>query len=643
MSSSTEPETVPAPSPDSGAPMTYEVHVQHDVMVPMRDGCRLATDIYRPAQDGKPVQCCFPVILERTAYDRSQSSRSEVNLGGSRPMSRAQVAEFFVREGYVVVYQDCRGRHASEGDFVKYLSESEDGEDTVRWLTEQSWCNGQVGTKGLSYGAHAQMALACRSPKGLAAMVLDSGGFSNAYQGGIRQGGAFELKQVTWAFRRALEACDRRGEPLVAQALQAEDLHAWFRALPWRPGHSPLRWVPDYEKYLFEQWRHMDFDAYWQQPGIYAAGNYDLVPDIPQVHMSSWYDPYVRTATENYVGLTQRKRSCMQLIMGPWLHGDRNITHCGDVEFGSAAAFDGNLSTDWRTFRRRWFDRWLRGIPNGVEREPRVRLFVMGGGSGRRNSEGRLEHGGRWMAASDWPVPGSRLLDFYLHPEGVLSLDPPPAAESVTRYTFDPRRPVPTIGGSLTSGRPIFEGGAFDQVEDPRFFGARGDRLPLAARPDVIVYQTAALERDTMVIGPIVVTLHVSSDAPDTDFTAKLIDVYPASADYPRGFAMNLTDGILRCRYRQSWERPQLMTSGVVYEIRIECMATANLFKAGHRIRLDISSSNFPKYDVNPNTGESPGEARSCRTATNALHHSRVRASRVALPVVDASAIRPWG
>ena len=610
-------------------------------MVPMRDGRRLATDIYLPAHAGRPAAGRFPVLMERTPYGKALPSRSEIDAGSDRRMERAEVAASFVRHGYVVVYQDCRGRYDSEGEFVKYLAEAEDGEDTLKWLLDQPWCDGQVGTKGLSYGAHAQMALACQGPRGLAAMVVDSGGFSNAYQCGIRQGGAFELKQVTWAFRRAKESLERSGRLREAAALEAEDLHAWFRAMPWRPGHSPLRWEPEYEDYLFEQWRHADFSGYWRQSGIYAAGSYDEIPDVPQVHMSSWYDAYVRTATENYMALSRRKRSCIQLIMGPWLHGDRNVTHCGDAEFGPAAAFDGQVAENWRSFRRRWFDRWLRGVRNGVENEPRVRLFLMGDGSGRRNAEGRLEHGGRWIACTDWPVPGAHPVDHFLHPGQRLSTEPTMVDESVCRYQFDPAKPVPTIGGSLTSGWPIFEGGGFDQRESARFFGARGDGLPLSARADVLVFETEPLAEDTAVIGPIEVTLFVSTDAPDTDFTAKLVDVYPPSDDYPQGFALNLTDGILRCRYRESFEHPRPMVAGEVCEIRIECFATANLFKAGHRIRLDISSSNFPKYDVNPNTGEAPGEARCKRVATNAVHLSRARPSRVRLPILATAALVP--
>lgn len=621
----------------------YEVLVHSNVMVPMRDGVRLATDIYLPARDGSIAPGRFPVVLERTAYGKRLDSRSEIDANASARHSRLEVARYFVEHGYVVVYQDCRGRYDSEGEFVKYLSEASDGADTIAWLVKQGWCNGRVATKGLSYGAHAQMALASLAPPGLSAMVLDSGGFSSAYHGGIRQGGAFELKQVTWAFRRARESAARRNDGIAERAFDSQDIREWFKSMPWRPGHSPLSGAPEYESYLFEQWTHCDFGEYWQQPGIYAAGSYDVTCKVPQVHVSSWYDVYVRTALDNYQAMRDRGSAPVQLIMGPWLHGDRNVTHSGDVEFGPAAAFDGNVAEHWRAFRLAWFDRWVKDIPNGVDREPRVRLFLMGGGSGRRNEAGRLEHGGQWIVADDWPLTATRFVDYYLHAGNRLSPQPPQDDPKPYTYDFHPDRPVPTMGGALTSGAPVFEGGAFDQRESERFFGAKGNGLPVSARPDVVVFETPPLAENLAVIGPIVVHLHVSSNCPDTDFTAKLIDVHPPSVDYPQGFAMNLTDGILRCRYRESWEHPEPMSPGRVYEIVIEPFATANLFKAGHRIRLDISSSNFPKYDVNPNTGEAEASARTSRVATNSIHVGARHPSRVVLPLVPVTSLETLG
>jgi putative CocE/NonD family hydrolase len=612
---------------------TYDVALESDVMVPMRDGIRLATDVYRPARRGTALPGPFPVILERTPYSKNESSRSERTRIRQTPYDRATVAAYFVTRGYVVVYQDCRGTYRSEGGFTKYLSEAADGHDTVAWISEQPWCNGKVGTKGLSYAAHTQGALACLAPPGLAAMFLDSGGFSNAYQGGIRQGGAFEMKQATWAHRNALSSKAVQADSALRARLEAVDVRSWFARLPWTSGHSPVSLVPEYESYLFEQWTHGTFDDYWKQPGLWAAGCYDRYADVPMVHMSSWYDPYPRTATDNYLGLKASKRGPVKLILGPWTHGDRSLTFAGDVDFGTAAAIDGDLAEDFLALRLRWFDRWLRGIRNGVDRDPAVRLFLMGGGSGRRNAEGRLDHGGHWRWADDWQVPGTRFQPYHLRADGRLTADGPAAGESPRRFAYDPRDPVPTIGGAITSGQPVMVGGAFDQREEARFFGSRAPYRPLAERPDVLVFQTEPLEAAVDLIGPISAVLWIASDCPDTDFTAKLIDVYPPSADYPDGFAMNLTDGILRVRYRDSWEHPALMEPGRVYRVTIDAFPTANRFAVGHRIRLDVSSSNYPHFDINPNTGEPEGAWKSTRVARNTVFMDADRPSHVLLPV----------
>jgi putative CocE/NonD family hydrolase len=265
----------------------------------------------------------------------------------------------------------------------------------------------------------------------------------------------------------------------------------------------------------------------------------------------------------------------------------------------------------------------------------------MGGGDGRRSAEGRMQHGGRWISGEDWPLPQTCFQPYYLHADGKLSATLPATDAAPLCYDYDPDDPVPTIGGALTSGQPVFEGGAFDQREDDRFFGCTRPGLPLAARRDVLVFQTPPLAEDVAVIGPLEIVLYVSSDCIDTDFTAKLVDVHPGNADYPRGFAMNLSDGILRCRYRDSWQHPVPMVPGEVYRITIEPHATCNLFKAGHRIRLDVSSSNFPRYDLNYNTGEAEGRARRKRVALNTVYVDGGRASHVVLPLVPLAALRP--
>ncbi len=594
-------------------------------MVPMRDGVRLATDIHLPDGPGP-----FPVVLERTPYGRDEASRSELTAADPVPASRAAVAAGFTSHGMAVVVQDTRGRHGSEGEFVKYLSDGEDGFDACAWLLAQPWCDGRICTMGLSYAAHTQGALACLDPPGLVAQVLDCGGFANSWLAGIRQSGAFELKQATWAHKQAILSPEAEADPVMRAALEAEDIRDWFTRLPWFPGHSPLRHHPAYEAYLFDQWRHGAFGPFWQQLGIWAEGFYERYAAADCVHMSSWYDAYPLTATGNYMGLKRAGRGPQRLILGPWTHGDRSATHFGDVEFGPDAALD-SWAGDWLSYRRRHFQHALAGTPNP---EPPVRLFVMGGGTGRRNAAGRLEHGGHWIAATDWPLPNARPVAYHLHNDGRLDPAlPEPGAASLS-YDFDPAHPVPTIGGSLTSMEPVARGGPFDQRESAEFFGCVPPYLPLASRADVLVFQTPPLEAPLQAVGPLEAELHVSTDGPDTDFTAKLIDVHPPSADYPQGFDMLLADGIVRLRYVPDPSAETFRPPGEVIRIVCTLFPTANLFAAGHRIRLDISSSNFPKYDVNPNTGEPEGAARRRRVAVNTVLMDAAHPSRIVLPIL---------
>jgi putative CocE/NonD family hydrolase len=594
-------------------------------MVAMRDGIRLATDIYLPPGPGP-----FPVVLERTPYGRAEISRSEITAADPTPIPRDRLAAVFTEAGMAVVYQDNRGRHGSEGVFVKYLSDGADGFDTCVWLRARDWCDGRICTMGLSYAAHTQAALACLGAPGVVAQVLDCGGFANAWQGGIRQFGAFELKQATWAHKQAILSPEAEADPVMKAALEAEDIRDWFTRMPWKLGHSPLRHHPDYEAYLFDQWRHGEFGPFWQQPGIWAEGFYDVYSAADCVHMSSWWDPYPLTATANFTGLRAAGRGTQRLILGPWKHGDRSQTCFGDVEFGPGATVDA-WAGDWREYRRRHFQHALAGTENP---EPVARVFIMGGGSGRRDAAGHLEHGGRWVSLPDWPAPGTDFVHYYLHPDMSLSPVAPQPDAAPLSYDFDPSHPVPTIGGAMSSLEPVASAGAFDQVESPEFFGCAPPYLPLASRPDVLAFQTGKLTEAVQVVGPIEAELWVSTDGPDTDFTAKLIDVHPPSPDYPRGYAMILTDGIVRLRYAEDPTQARMRTPGEVVRIVVTAFPTANLFLPGHRIRLDISSSNFPKFDVNPNTGEAEGAAIRRRVALNTVFMDEARPSHVRLPLL---------
>lgn len=606
---------------------------RHHFMVPMRDGVRLATNIYLPADQSQPL----PVILERTPYDRQGLSRTERSRENPEPMLRPAIAEFFVRHGFAVVMQDCRGRYGSEGVFAKYLAEGEDGFDTLDWIAAQPWCDGRVATMGLSYGAHTQLALACLAPPSLACMFLDSGGFANAYQGGIRRGGAFELKQVTWAHRHALLSPETAANPKRKAALEQVDLPGWFRNLPWWPGHSPLAAAPEFEEYLFNQWHKSKFDAYWQQVGLWAEGYYDRIPDIPIAIVGSWYDPYAGACLANYQGLAQRHKSPTCLLMGPWTHGNRSVTYSGDVDFGENSTLDGSIAADYLHYRLAWFRQCLFMQPVSAEApQPGISWFEMGNGDGRKNADGRLQHDGHWRHSLSWPPADTFKLRFYLGSCETLQPDPAPDTDSFG-YIFDPQHPVPTVGGAITSGEPLMFGGAFDQCASDELFepSANGQTRPLADRQDVLVFQTDILNNDLILTGIVSVDLWISSDCPDTDFTIKLIDVYPASAALPEGFCMNIADGIMRSRFREGWDQEVFMQPGVVYPIRIETLPVSNRFKAGHRLRLDISSSNFPQFDLNPNNGALPGSRTDFRVARNRVHVGGQYPSSISLPITE--------
>lgn len=598
-----------------------------NAMVPMRDGVRLATDIYLP-----PDASALPVLLERTPYDKRGTNHADFSVADEVPRSKPEIARIFAAHGYAFVLQDCRGRYASEGTFRKYLSEAEDGADTIAWIMAQPWCNGRIGTLGLSYGAHVQAAVATLDPPGLAAMFLDSGGFSSAYHSGIRQGGAYELKQLTWAQKHALLAPETVADPARRAALEASDIRDWIGVEKWRPGHSPISAAPEYEDFILEQWREDRFGDFWKQRGLFARGWYDEFADVPMVHMSSWYDPYALTAIENFTGLSDRKAGPVKLILGPWTHGKRSLTYSGDADFGPQSTFDHQFG-DYISLRKAWFDRHLKGDADDPLPDP-VYFFTMGGGTGTRLPSGRLDHGGRWRSATAWPPPRMRMTPFHLYPGGGLREEAPVEA-GTARFVHDPYHPVPTIGGAIASGAPVMEAGGFDQREGPDFFGSREPWPALADRNDVLIFETDPLGSEVELTGQAIADLFVSSTAVDTDVMIKIVDVYPASGDYPKGYALNIAHGLLRMRFRDSFEAPEVMEPGKVYRVQIASFPMSNRFAAGHRIRIEIAGSNFPHFDINPGT-DWRVEGLAPVTAVNNIHLGADHASRILLPVVAA-------
>ena len=600
-----------ASMPPAMAELDSPIDRQLDLMVPMRDGVKLATDIYRPQANGRAVSARLPVLLHRTPYDKSAPAASAI-------------AEALAKHGYVVILQDTRGRHHSQGVFSKYYDyDAYDGYDTVEWAARLPYSNGKVGMYGTSYAAHTQADASKLHPPHLATLVLNMGGMSNAWNHSVRYDGAFEMgRQLTWAWGQALEDAK---DPVTKALLSKENVIDWYAALPLRKGLSPLAVAPNYEGYYLDEATQSDYDAHWQTLGMQWEKFYPQTSDVPMLHIGGWYDIYLRGTVENFQKLSALKKSPMRLMIGPWTHHGDSLDYAGDVAFGPSAGI-----TDFDTdFHLRWFDYYLKGEKTSVAAQAPVRYFMMGTGDGHRDSNGRLFHGGSWLDARQWPPASSRPILFYLHADGSLSEQSPAAAESsFTLYRFDPNHPVPTIGGGVSAR---LKDGAYDQRERPDMPGSRPPYLPLRSRNDILVFQTAALAQDTTIAGPVEITLYASSSGTDTDFTAKLVDVYPPSADYPDGFDMNLTDGILRASYRDDSPSRKLLEPGRVYRLMIRPFDTANVFKKGHRIRLDISSSNFPRFDVNPNTGEPLGANRLTMAVDNTVYHDAAHASAVKL------------
>ncbi|HET8580823.1 MAG TPA: CocE/NonD family hydrolase [Nitrospiraceae bacterium] len=598
-----------------GSSQQFEVVERKHAMVPMRDGIHLATDLYFPALNGRPLDGSFPCLVERTPYSKEQT-----NL--------VSTARFFARRGYVVAMQDVRGRGLSEGICYLFAKEGPDGYDTVEWLGEQSWCNGQVGTIGLSYSGSDQHALATLCPPYLKAMFV-SMGMSNYHTSAMRQSGALEQRFLVYAFRMAANSKEAMANRTLRESLERAhaNVKAWL-SKPFKLGASPLRELPHYEQWAWDILTHGDYDDYWKQHGYNVEEYYNLHADVPICLLTGWYDTYTRSSTDNFVKLRERFGNCVHLVIGPWLHALLDQSNSGEVEFGVDAPIDYN------DLRLRWFDRWLKSLDTGIDTKPPVRLFIMGGGDGHRTEQGNLYHGGRWRDEQEWPLARTRWTEYYLRQDGLISLDPP-GDEAPSGFRFDPRDPVPTIGGSISAASEVMLPGAFNQRGRLDFIGCKDD-LPLAARPDVLVFESLPLNSDLEVTGPLTVNIWASSSAVDTDFTVKLLDVYPPSPDYPDGFQMNIADGIIRARYRSDREHPELLNPGEIYKFTITPYPTSNVFQKGHRIAVHISSSNWPRFDVNPNTGEPVGRHTRMIVADQVIYHTRDYPSHIVLPVIPA-------
>lgn len=607
------------------ADRSYGIAETKNVMVAMRDGVKLAADIYRPTQNGQVMDSKFPVILVRTPYNKDDAT---------------QVANAFVPHGYVVVLQDVRGRYKSDGHWRPLVDDPNDGFDTAQWIGTQPWCDGGIGTMGSSYAGATQHALAIGNAPYVKAMVPRNA-MSDFGRYGVRHNGAFELRFFNWVFTlgnasgtpNALLAAKRAAsDPEAAQALVDMGMHVpeYVRGLPLRPGATPLKFAPDYETWLIEAMSHGDYDEFWKDAGASVVDHLTEYKDVPEYHTTGWYDSWgMQVANLNYVGLRREKKSLQRLIIGPWIHSSENLSYAGEAQF------TGDAALDLTAFHLRWFDHWLKGVDNRVDREPPVRIYVMGGGDAHKTPEGRIFVGGHWRDEQEWPLARSATTPYYLRANGVLSPDKPAEDQPIT-YQFDPRNPVPTLGGNISSQGTLMFQGAADQRCRLDFWLC-SDTKPLSARNDVLVFQTPPLANDIEVTGRLVVKLWASSNALDTDFTAKLVDVYPPNADFPAGVDLNIADSIVRARYRNGLGRAELLRPGQPYEFTIEMYPTSLVFKRGHRIRLDVSSSNFPRFDINPNTGEPLNNNRRSQLAENTIYLDAKHPSQIILPVTPSA------
>ena len=578
----------------------YRVIRERNVMVPMRDGVRLATDVYRPDAPGR-----FPVLVTRGPYGKDTYADNQEHS-----------IWFFPQRGYVVVSQDCRARFDSEGDYYDPLfQEANDGYDTVEWAARQPWANGRVGTTGQSYLGATQYTLAGAAPLPphlqTMAPVSASSDFHQSWV--YHTGGAMEWGwMVPYAIHKGRNTLERAGrQDLLAQmdeyVLESDNFarplsDQWYRHLPLRDWIDRLKETAPYFSEYFDQ--ELDGPYWWKINLLRQAHHIDL----PMFHVSSWYDIFLEGALNSYQALrdrapTAKARNGQKLLVGPWAHirpytaptsGDT-----GDIDFGPDA------SIELHEHLLRWYDYWLKDIQTGVMDEPPVSIFVMGEN--------------HWRAENEWPLARTHYTRYYLHADGPANTrhgagalsTAPPGDEPADSYVYDPGDPAPTRRGSTL----IIPHGVEDQrsVED---------------RQDVLAYTSEPLPRDLEITGPISVRLFASSTAVDTDFTAKLVDVRPD------GYAHNLQDGIIRARFRSSVSEPSLIEPGRVYEYEIDLWSVSHLVKAGHQIRLEVSSSNFPRFDRNPNTGAPIGQDSRMETARQTVHHSGDYPSHVVLPII---------
>jgi putative CocE/NonD family hydrolase len=578
---------------------------QSDVPATMRDGTILRSNVFTPNEPGN-----YPVILLRLPYNKDVAQTYVYASPG-----------FYASHCYIVVVQDVRGQYKSDGDFYTFLYEADDGYDTIEWAAALPKSSGKVGMYGFSYPGASQWLPATLRPPHLVAIVpaMTSSDYHDGwtYEGGaLDQSFAEDWPMTTIANSHVRRYPDGAAIDAVMNQAVAEEFTKWYWFLPLKDFPPLFPNDARVARYFYDWLKHPDNDAYWQRWSL--RPRYGEIT-VPALHFDGWYDIFIDGALENFNGMrtqggSKLARENQQLVVGPWLHIPW-LQEVGQIDFGPQAA------NPVDSLQLRWFDHWLKGVDNGADKDPKVRIFTMGANE--------------WRSADSWPLPGTRYEKLYLHSrgnantsdgDGWLSARAPRGERGEGRghgkhreaatdsFTYDPTDPVPSIGGRFQASVP---GGPYDQ-------------RPLLGRPDVLVYTTEPLAKDTDVTGPIAVTLYAASSARDTDFVAKLEDVYPD------GTSMLIELGIQRARYRESETHPTLIEPGRIYRYDIHVWPTSNLFKAGHRIRLEISSSNFPMWDRNPNTGHTFAQDAELRIADQTIFHDEDHPSSVTLPIVHS-------
>lgn len=565
------------------------VLVEKNVAIPLRDGVITYADVYRPA-DGPPT----PGLVTRTPYDKE--------LFGGSPLPVMPSPLKLAERGYAVVVADTRGRYASEGEFRPFMTEAADGYDTVEWAAAQPWCDGTTGVFGGSYvGATTLLAARERPPSLRCAIPIITA--DDYFDGWTYQGGAYQLGFATlWGMGLAVTGYLRRDHGLPEAGMAA--LMEATAAAPDSLATRPLERLPGISEHGVADWwgewlAHDRRDGFWEA----ARHSADYARfEVPMLHVGGWFDIFGLGTVRNFRGLTAADKASQHLFMGPWAHTyyDRYL---GEMEFGATggAAFSGLVQT-----YNRFLDAHLKGVAwEGAA----VRYFLMGANA--------------WRESEAWPPPEGRAQRFYLHSQGGansargdggLSGVAPTGSQPADRYLYDPARPVPSEGGPTLQGQVGLPG--------PR------DQRAIEARDDVLCYTSEPLAAPLTVAGPVRVALWAATDAPDTDWTAKLVDVHPD------GRAVSLCDGIIRARFRESLNEPRPVRPGEAACYAIDLASTAYRFPAGHRVRLEISSSNFPRFDPNPNTGGVIATETAARPAVQHLLHDAERPSALELWVL---------